>query len=97
MTERSSVRRVWDWIMSLGSYPGESDVQRGRRRIVVGYIIIGFFPRMVLWSESLAAGRTGVAVSDFLAGALPVVANHGLEDFAEGIHFLISNGDRPTI
>ena len=42
--------------MSLGSYPGESDVQRGRRRIVVGYIIIGFFPRMVPWSESLAAG-----------------------------------------
>ena len=60
--------------MSLGSYPGESDVQRGKRRIVVGYIIIGFFPRMIAGAEALSAGSTWIAVGDFLAGLLPVVA-----------------------
>jgi adenylate cyclase len=60
--------------MGLGSYPGETDAQAGRRRIVVGYIVIGFFPRMLAGTESLTAGLTWIAVGDFMAGLLPVVA-----------------------
>lgn len=60
--------------MALGSYPDETDAQAGRRRIVIGYVILGFFPRMLTVSESLAEGLTWIAVGDFLAATLPVVA-----------------------
>lgn len=60
--------------MGLGSYAGETDVQAGRRRIVIGYIVIGFFPRMLSGTESLTAGLTWIAVGDYLAGSLPLVA-----------------------
>jgi adenylate cyclase len=60
--------------MGLGSYAGETDVQAGRRRIVIGYIVLGFFPRMLSGTESLTAGLTWIAVGDYLAGSLPLVA-----------------------
>jgi guanylate cyclase len=60
--------------MGLGTYPGETDAQAGKRHIVVGYIFIGFFPRMLAGTETLAAGHTWIAVGDFLAGLLPLVA-----------------------
>jgi len=72
MSPRSSIRQLWDWLMDLGTYPGETDMQGGRRRIVVGYIVIGIFPRMLAASGSLAL--PWIAVGDFLSGLLPVVA-----------------------
>ena len=60
--------------MDVGSYPGESDVQRGKRRIVVGYVIVGVLPRVLFATDSLSQGRTAVAVVDYTAALLPVVA-----------------------
>ena len=60
--------------MGLGGYPGETDAHAGRRRIVIGYIVIGFFPRMLASTDTLTSGQTWIAVGDFLAGALPLVA-----------------------
>jgi adenylate cyclase len=65
---------MWDWIMSLGSYPGESDAQRGRRRIVVGYIIFSIPPRLLFATIGLAEGRPAIAAVDYVAALLPAVA-----------------------
>jgi guanylate cyclase len=61
-------------MMGLGGYPGETDVHAGRRRIVVGYVFFGFFPRMLGGFDGLSTGQTWIAVGDFLAGLIPVVA-----------------------
>lgn len=58
--------------MGFGSYPGETEAQAGRRRIVIGYIVIGFFPRMVAAADS--PGQAWISVGDLMAGVLPVVA-----------------------
>lgn len=60
--------------MDLGSYPGESDVQRGKRRIVVGYVVVGFPLRILFGTDSLSEGRTAVALTDYAAALLPVLA-----------------------
>ena len=58
----------------MGSYPGESDVQRGKRRILVGYVIVGILPRILFATASLSEGRTAVAAVDYAAALLPAVA-----------------------
>ena len=40
-TEHSSwVRRAWENVLTPGAHPGESAEQRGRRRILVGFLVI---------------------------------------------------------
>ncbi|MDH3260498.1 MAG: hypothetical protein OEM84_05940 [Acidimicrobiia bacterium] len=33
------IRGIWQRLMSIGAYPGETDAQAARRRIVVGYMV----------------------------------------------------------
>ena len=40
--------------MSIGAYPGETDIQRGKRRIVVGYFFFGALTRLVASRSSSA-------------------------------------------
>ncbi|MGI9667173.1 MAG: adenylate/guanylate cyclase domain-containing protein [Acidimicrobiia bacterium] len=74
MSSPSTPRRLWDQVMGLGSYPGEAEAQAGKRRIVIGYIILGFLPRIIFGTESLSAGLTAVAMMDYAAAVLPLVA-----------------------
>ena len=60
--------------MSLGSYPGEVDAQRGKRRIVVGYVVFGLPPRLLFALALMAEGPAVLAASELLFTTLTVVA-----------------------
>jgi adenylate cyclase len=65
-------RRWWDSLMSLGAYPGETDIHRGARRIVVGYFVFGALTRLLLSASEFSGGRPWVGVVD-LTAALSIV------------------------
>ena len=50
------LKRFWAWLMSSGAYQGETDIQRGKRRIVVGYFVIGALTRLVAATGQLSQG-----------------------------------------
>ena len=60
--------------MGLGSYPGESNAQASKRRIVIGYIILGAPPRILFATVGLSEGLTLIALGDYLAALLPLCA-----------------------
>ncbi|MGI9611227.1 MAG: adenylate/guanylate cyclase domain-containing protein, partial [Acidimicrobiia bacterium] len=51
-----------EYLLSFGAYPGESDVQRGRRRIIVGYAWVASLITLGPVAVDLAAGFTWVAL-----------------------------------
>ena len=53
--------------MSLGGYPGETDIQRGKRRIVVGYFVFGALTRLSFSASEYAEGLPGTGVVDLTA------------------------------
>lgn len=59
--------------MSIGAYPGETDVQRGKRRILVGYLAIGAVTRLIAALLELSDGNPE-AVVDFSAGLISALA-----------------------
>lgn len=59
--------------MSIGAYPGETDVQRGKRRILVGYLAIGAVTRLIVAFLELSDGNPE-AVVDFSAGLIGALA-----------------------
>jgi adenylate cyclase len=48
--------RWWQSVLSIGADPSESDIQRGKRRIVVGYLSIGALTRIVPAAAEFAEG-----------------------------------------
>lgn len=42
------LRRWRNSLFSIGEYPGENDIQRGKRKIVVGYFFFGALTRFVV-------------------------------------------------
>ena len=46
--------------MSVGAHPGETDIDRGRRRIVVGYLVIGAATRLIAGVSELSGGSPQV-------------------------------------
>jgi guanylate cyclase len=59
--------------MSLGGYPGETDIQRGKRRIVVGYFVFGALVRLPLSISEFAEGLPAIAVVDLAAGLVSLL------------------------
>lgn len=53
--------------MSLGGYPGETDIQRGTRRIVVGYFVFGALVRLPVSASEFGDGLPGPGVVDLTA------------------------------
>jgi guanylate cyclase len=47
MTVSSGIRSWWDSVLDIGTYPGETDIHRGIRRIAVGYFVIGALARSI--------------------------------------------------
>jgi adenylate cyclase len=66
-------RRWWGSLMSLGAYPGETDIQRGKRRIVVGYFFYGALVRLPISISEFGDGVPGIAVIDLAAGLASVL------------------------
>jgi len=59
--------------MSVGAYPGETDIQRGKRRIVVGYFVFGALVRLPVAASEFVDGRPGVGVVDITAALTSVL------------------------
>jgi len=51
-----SIRQWWNSVLGIGSYPGESDVRRGKRRILVGYFVIGTATRLFASAVEFSEG-----------------------------------------
>ena len=60
--------------MSYGAYPRETDIQRGKRRIVVGYFFFGALTRLVASASQFGEGLPGVGVVDLSAALISVIA-----------------------
>ncbi len=56
MASPSRVRLRWESILSFGELPGESDIRRGQRRIVVGYLFVVAIVRLLFAALLLDAG-----------------------------------------
>lgn len=65
---------LWENLLASGEYPGETDTQRGKRRIVVGYILVGLPPRLFFAAVEFADGLTAVGFVDLAAGLIPIAA-----------------------
>ena len=81
--------------MSLGGYPGETDIQRGKRRIVVGYFFFGALVRLPISASEFAEGPgigaidlTAALASLLLLGAL-AIKPHRLAGIVHVALFLI--------
>lgn len=59
--------------MSLGGYPGETDIQRGKRRIVVGYFVFGALTRLPISASEFAEGLPRIGVIDLTAALASIV------------------------
>ena len=59
--------------MSVGAYPGESDIQRGKRRIVVGYFVLGALVRLPVSASEFSEGLTAPGVVDLTAAIASVL------------------------
>ena len=59
--------------MSLGAYPGETDIHRGTRRIVVGYFIFGALVRLPIAASEFGDGKPWAAVGDLTAALSSVL------------------------
>lgn len=66
------VKRFWDSLMAVGGYPGETDIRRGARRIVVGYFFLGALVRFAFAAGELAADDPEGWV-DLTAAAMSVI------------------------
>jgi adenylate cyclase len=67
------VRSAWDSLLAIGEYPEETDVQRGRRRIVVGYMAVGIPPRVFFAASEFSEGLTALGWIDVIAAVVPAV------------------------
>ncbi len=67
------IRRLWQRLMSIGAYPGETESQAGRRRIVIGYMVFGIPPRVVFGLERFDLGYGWIGVVDMLAWIIPAL------------------------
>ncbi len=68
------MRSVWQRLMTIGSYEGETDAQAGKRRILVGYAAIGFVPRLFFGTITISEGFAAAGAIDWAAAFVPVIA-----------------------
>jgi len=74
MARLPRLRRSWDAVLSIGAYPGETDIQRGKRRIVVGFFVISALTRLFFSALEFGEGLAGVGVVDLTAALIAVVS-----------------------
>ena len=66
----SHIRTWWESVLSIGAEPTESDMRRGKRRIVVGYLVLGGVTRLIAAVDQFGQGSPAawVDVAASLAG-----------------------------
>jgi class 3 adenylate cyclase len=69
-----SPRRLWRRLMTIGAYEGEPEAQAGRRRILVGYTVIGFPSRIFFGTITIFEGFAAAGAIDWAAAFVPVIA-----------------------
>ena len=74
MVPSSRLRRWLEYLLSFGAYRGESDTQRGKRRILVGAIWFATVATLPFVVVDFLAGDTWVAVGSLVAAVSGVVA-----------------------
>ena len=70
MEPSSRWRRILDWVLSIGSYPGEPETRRGGRRVVIVAVVVATLLTLPTVFADLDAGYTWVAVMNFFGLAL---------------------------
>lgn len=60
--------------MSVGAYTGETDIQAGKRRIIVGVFALGVPARLIAALDAFDSGLAAVGVLDLLAAAISLGA-----------------------
>ncbi len=71
MAVSGRLRRTWERVLSIGSYPEEPDTKRGRRRITVGVSVVFLAINLLSGFDELGADRAWLAVTAWLtAGAI---------------------------
>jgi len=63
-------RRILEWVLSIGSYPGEPETRRGGRRVVVVAVLVATVLTIPTAIADLGAGYMWVAVMNFFAVAV---------------------------
>ena len=86
MAVPSRLKQLWNRLMDVGSHPGESASQAGKRRIVLGYMVFGIPPRLILGLARFPEGHGWVGLVDMLAWIVPVV---GLVALAHRPHWYV--------
>lgn len=72
MTVSSGIRSWWDSVLEIGTYPGETDIHRGKRCIAVGYFVIGALTRWIATVAEFSDGSIAAWVD--LTAALASMA-----------------------
>jgi hypothetical protein len=67
------LKRWWNSLFSIGAYLGENDIQRGKRRIVVGYFFFGALTRFVVAAMEFGEGLPGVGAVDLSAALISLL------------------------
>jgi guanylate cyclase len=66
----SHVRRLWKDLFAVGEYDGETSIDRGKRRIVIGYLFFGALTRSIAMASEYSDGVMGNGTVDLIAGLL---------------------------
>ncbi len=61
-------------MLSIGAYPGETDIQRGKRRIVVGFLVFGPLARLFFAAGEFGEGDVGEGIVLLSFALLSVLA-----------------------
>jgi guanylate cyclase len=65
---------LWYRTREIGAFPGESEAQEGKRRIVIGYLVFGALARVFIAALEFSENLHWVGVIDITAAAISVVA-----------------------
>ena len=74
MSARGRFGRIWERVLSLGSYQEEPETQQGKRRIIVGVSVVFVMFNLMAGFGELGAGRGWLAVTAWLTVAANVTA-----------------------
>jgi guanylate cyclase len=64
---------MWESVFAIGSQQDESDIQRGKRRILVGYLVFGALTRFVVSASEFGEGVRGNGTLDLTMAILSVI------------------------
>ena len=68
------LRRSWESLLSIGAHPGETDIRRGERRIVVGYVVFGSLARFIGSARGFGEVLPEETVVDISAALISIAA-----------------------